>query len=97
MARQCNSNLPRAIAVADYILEGKGHSIMDAAKEFRFSKSTIGRDINYLGTVAFYSNRADSKELKIKYVKVKKTLQKLAKENSANNISKWNARKSASK
>ena len=98
MSKQCNSNLPRSIAIADYILEDEGHSIAEAAKEFRLSKTTIERDLNYLACVAFYlENHPDTPELKKKYVRVKKTLKKLAKQNNNKNISKYNAKKATSK
>lgn len=97
MSKQCNHNLPRAISVADYILEDRGHSIAEAAEEFGYSKSTIECDINFLGSVAFYGNEPNEKELKIKYLKVRKTLSRLAKQNKANNIGKLNAQKAVSK
>lgn len=81
MSRQCNNNLSRAISIADYILEDDGHSISEAAKEFGFYKTTIERDINFLGSSAFYGTSPNSKELQIKYLNVKKTLQKVAKRN----------------
>lgn len=81
MSRQCNNNLSRAISVADYILEDGGHSIAEAAKEFKIGKSTIQRDINLLGSVAFYGNNPNEKDLKIKYLKVRKTLSMLTKKN----------------
>ena len=49
MSRECNSNLSRAISVADFILEDNGHSIVESTEEFKLSRSTIERDINYLG------------------------------------------------
>lgn len=96
MSKQCNSNLPRAISVADYILEDGGHSIAEAAKEFRYGKSTIERDINLLGSVAFYGNEPNKKDLQIKYLKVRKTLSRLAKQHNANNIGNWNSQKAVS-
>ena len=95
MSRQCNNNLSRAISIADYILEDDGHSVAEATIEFKYGKSTIQRDINYLGAVAFYGNEPNEKELKEKYVKVKKTLARLTKEHSSNNIKKWNTSKKA--
>lgn len=95
MSLQCNNNLPRAISIADYILEDSGHSIVEAAKEFGYAKSTIARDINFLGLVAFYGNEPNEKELKIKYLKVRKVLKELAIEHNTNNIGKWNAAKNA--
>lgn len=92
MSKQCNHNLGRAIAIADYILEDEGHSINEATKEFRYGRTTIERDINFLGAIAFYGNEPNEKELKIKYLKVRKTLSKLAKQNNSNNIGKYNAR-----
>lgn len=95
MSKQLNRDLSRAISVADYILEDDGHSIAEAAKEFRYCRSTIERDINYLGSVAFYGNDPNSQELKLKYIKVRKTLNKLAKQNYSNSIAKRNAQKKA--
>ena len=94
MSMQCNNNLPRAISVADYILEDGGHSISEATKEFGFTKSTIQRDLNFLGSMAFYGNLPNSKELKIKYLKVRKTLERLSKQKSSNSIR--NAKKATS-
>lgn len=96
MAKQCNSNLPRSISVADFILEDGGHSVIEASKEFKLSKTTIERDLNYLGCVAFYENRPNAIELQKKYVKVKKTLEKLAKQNNTKNINKYNANRATS-
>lgn len=90
MSMQCNSNLPRAISVADFILEDNGHSIVEAAEEFRLGKTTMERDINYLGVCAFYGNLPNQKELQQKYIDVKKTLARLAKEHNTKNIAKYN-------
>lgn len=90
MGKQCNSNLPRAISVADFILEDTGHSVAETAEEFRLGKTTIEHDINYLGTCAFYGNLPNQKELQQKYIDVKKTLARLAKEHNAKNITKYN-------
>lgn len=90
MSTQCNSNLPRAISVADFILEDTGHSVAETAEEFRLGKTTIEHDINYLGTCAFYGNLPNQKELQQKYIDVKKTLARLAKEHNAKNITKYN-------
>lgn len=90
MSIRCNSNLPRAISVADFILEDNGHSIAEAAEEFRLGKITMERDINYLGVCAFYGNLSNQKELQQKYIDVKKTLARLAKEHKAKNITKYN-------
>ena len=84
MSRECNSNLPRAISVADFILEDNGHSVAETAKEFKLVKSTIERDINYLGSCAFYGNFPNEKELQQKYIDVKKTLARLTKEHHSN-------------
>lgn len=81
MSMQCNFNLPRAISVADFILEDNGHSIVESTEEFKLSRSTIERDINYLGACAFYGNFPNEKELQQKYIAVKKTLARLDKEN----------------
>lgn len=72
MSMQCNSNLPRAISVADFILEDNGHSIVESIEEFKLSRSTIERDINYLGSCAFFENLPNKKELQQKYIDVKK-------------------------
>ena len=90
MSTQCNSNLQRAISVADFILEDNGHSISEATEEFKLARTTITRDINYLGACAFYENLPNQKELQQKYIDVKKTLAKLAKEHNAKNIAKYN-------
>lgn len=90
MSTQCNSNLPRAISVADFILEDTGHSVAETAEEFRLGKTTIEHDINYLGTCAFYGNLPNQKKLQQKYIDVKKTLARLAKEHNAKNITKYN-------
>lgn len=90
MGKQCNSNLPRAISVADFILEDTGHSVAETAEEFRLGKTTIEHDINYFGTCAFYGNLPNQKELQQKYIDVKKTLARLAKEHNAKNITKYN-------
>lgn len=90
MSMQCNSNLPRAISVADFILEDNGHSVAETAEEFRLGKTTIEHDINYFGACAFYGNLPNKKELQQKYIDVKKTLARLAKEHNAKNITKYN-------
>ena len=87
MSRKCNSNLPRSISVADFILEDNGHSIAEAAEEFKLARCTIERDINYLGSCAFYGNLPNKKELQQKYIDVKKTLARITKEH---NIKKYN-------
>lgn len=107
MSFEFNKNkLSRAISVVDYILENGGHSIAEAAEEFGCSTHTIRRDINFLGSFAFYSTEADVlfydidetvlKLLKIKYLKAQKTLKKITKKHNANNISKWNTRNATS-
>ena len=90
MSMHCNSNLPRAISVADFILEDNGHSVAEAAEEFKVGETTIERDINCLGSCAFYGNLSNQKELQQKYIDVKKTLARLAKEHKAKNITKYN-------
>lgn len=85
--------LNMSIAITDFILENNGHSIAEAAIEFNCSRSTIQRSINFLGSVAFYGSEPNEHELKLRYVKVKKTLARLAKENNPNNIGKWNSSK----
>jgi len=64
MGKNCSSDLPRAISVADYILEDGGHTLGEASEEFKLSVNTLKRDINYLGCVAFYEFRPNSEELK---------------------------------
>lgn len=90
MSTQCNSNLQRAISVADFILEDNGHSISEATEEFKLARTTITRDINYLGACAFYENLPNQKELQQKYIDVKKTLARLAKKQDTKNITKYN-------
>ncbi len=90
MSRKCNSNLPRAISVADFILEDNGHSIAEVAEEFKLSRTTIERDINNLGACAFYENLPNKKELQQKYIDVKKTLARITKEHNIKNITKYN-------
>lgn len=90
MSMQCNSNLPRAISVADFILEDTGHSVAETAEEFGLGKTAIEHDINCLGACAFYGNLPNKKELQQKYIDVKKTLARLAKEHNAKNITKYN-------
>lgn len=79
MSREISNNLNRAIAVADYILEDNGHSVAEASTEFNLCKSTIKRDINFLGVCAFYGNEKNEHELKEKYFKVQKTLSRVSK------------------
>ena len=83
MAKECNHNLSRAISVADFILEDGGHSVSEASKEFKISITSIRRDLNYLGVMAFYGT-PPNESLKKKYKDVKSTLDKLAKVNQAN-------------
>lgn len=83
MSIQCNNNLSRAIAVADFILEDGGHSVSEASKEFKISMTSIRRDLNYLGAEAFYGKLPNEK-LKKKYKAVKSTLDRLAKKNQSN-------------
>ena len=90
MSRKCNSNLPRAISVADFILEDNGHSIAEVAEEFKLSRTTIERDINNLVARAFYENLPNKKELQQKYIDVKKTLARITKEHNIKNITKYN-------
>lgn len=78
------NQLSRAIAIADYILEDDGHSTKEAAKEFRIGKDTVEHSINLLGTWAYFSHLENERELKIKYLKVKKMLKKVAARNSSN-------------
>lgn len=79
MAFKCNTNLSRALSVADYILEGDGHSVEEAAEEFRLCKTTIQRDINLLGELSQCYYNSNCEEIKEKYISVRKTLIKVAK------------------
>ena len=81
------SPLDRAISVADYIIEGDGHSTKEASEEFGLSTKTIQTDIRLLGTEAFYG-RKSSDELKQKYFKVQKTLKEVMTRNSKRNSKK---------
>ena len=78
------NQLSRAIAIADYILEEDGHSTKEAAKEFHISTFTVTKSINLLGSCAYFNHDGNEKELKIKYLKVKKMLKKVAARNSSN-------------
>lgn len=78
------NQLSRAIAIADYILEEEGHSTKEAAKEFRISKDTVEKSINLLGSCAYFNHDGNEKELKIKYLKAKKMLKKVAARSSSN-------------
>lgn len=78
-------NFSRGYAIMEFILEGDGHSIAEATKEFKLSKSTIQADLNYLGQEAFYSNRKNAKELQEKYKKMRKTLSLLSKQSRSKN------------
>lgn len=71
---QCNSNLSRAISIADYITEKPYHSVKEASAEFNISKTIVERDINFLGSIAFYGNLENADELKKKYLLVQKVL-----------------------
>lgn len=73
----------RSIAIADYILEDGGHSTKEAAKEFRVSVEIINRSIRTLGACAFYGHEPNEKELKEKYLNVKRTLKEIASHNSS--------------
>ncbi len=81
MVRRRNRNFSRAISVVDYILEENGHTVAEAAQEFRISKDSIRKDLNYYGIIAFYGNTENSKELQKNYQKMRKTLARLATEN----------------
>ena len=41
-----STNFSRGYAIMDFILEGDGHSIAEATKEFKLSRSTIEADLN---------------------------------------------------
>ena len=81
-----SSNFSRGLAIMDFILEGNGHSIKEATEEFKISRSTIEADLNYLGQEVFYGICNNQKNLQKKYIDMRKTLKKLAKEHHANNL-----------
>ena len=88
MSQKHENNLQLCISVADYISEG--HSITEAAKEFKCSRTTIQRRLKVLATEAFYNtNRDNSLILKTKYIKAQKTLNRLAKESHIENLDKY--------
>ncbi len=60
----------RAVGVAEYILEG--NTKKEAMKEFRVSRDTIDRDLDFLKN-CYYGNEKRNLQL---YIKVKKQLQK---------------------
>lgn len=93
MAFKCNSNLSRALSVADYILEDNGHSVKEAAKEFRVCETTILRDLNFLGEMSQCNYIQNYDEIRKKYIAVRKKLAELARKNNANNIQKFNLSK----
>lgn len=93
MAYRCSSNLSRALSVADYILEDDGHSIEEAAEEFRLCKTTIQRDINLLGELSQCYYDKNYEQVKEKYIAVCKTLIKVTKRNNKKNIQKFNLTK----
>lgn len=72
--------LGRAIDIADFILEGDGHSTTEAADEFVLSKTSIERELRYLGQCAFYPVKTDPQipQLQRKFLNAKKTLKKVA-------------------
>lgn len=79
-----STNFSRGYAIMDFILEGDGHSIAEATKEFKLSRSTIEADLNYVGQEAFYGNRKNPEQLREKYVKMRKTLASISKINHSN-------------
>lgn len=79
-----STNFSRGYAIMDFILEGNGHSIAEATKEFKLSRSTIEADLNYVGQEAFYGNRQNAKELQKKYIKMRKTLSIISRKNHSN-------------
>lgn len=81
MSISYNNRLARAISIVDYILEDNGHSIADAAEEFNLHKNTIEREISFLGTMAFYGDLPNAKELKLKYLNTQNILKKIKKLN----------------
>lgn len=89
-----NWRLNRAIAVADFILEGDGHTKGEAADEFGYCVTTIDRYLRYLGFKAFYEIEPEcslsQKELKLKYIRVKKVLKHMQTVNGKKNIKKLN-------
>lgn len=95
--RDHDSKLRYAISIADFILEDNGHTVLAASKEFGVSRTTIERNIIFLGSIAFYGNEPNAKDLKLKYKAVKDTLDRLTTENRPDNISKYNSKRAASK
>ena len=59
----------RAIGVAEFIAEG--HSIAETKEEFRISKDTIRKDLNFL---AEYGYGKENEKNMLLYQKAKKTL-----------------------
>ena len=95
----------RSIDVAKFIIEDDGHTIVEAAKEFKCSRQTIDRALKTLGIIAFYDDYniwlysdIEKEDLQKLYKKAKNKLKDLAVAHCANNIAKYNeARKKASK
>lgn len=74
MARVQEKVFNRAAEIVDYLLEDDKRTIKDAAVEFGVAKSTVERDITIFATEAFMGHRSNEKDLKRKYIKVKKHL-----------------------
>ncbi len=87
MALKRSSKFSRSSSIVDYILEGDGHTIAEATEEFGLCETSIRRDLNYYGSIAFYGNVKNEIELQTKYRKVLKTLARLADENRFNSKS----------
>lgn len=79
-------HLFRSISICDYILEDSGHTVFEAAKEFRVSPETIRRSIQIVGIASTSKSGAheislSSEELMEKYKAVKGMLAILALKN----------------
>lgn len=80
----------------DFILEEYDTLYQKPTSEFRLSKSTIERDLNFVALEAFYGHRKDAKETQKKYIKMKRTLANVAKRNYVNNFPNANIQKAVS-
>ncbi|NLC87384.1 MAG: DeoR family transcriptional regulator [Clostridiaceae bacterium] len=71
---KCSNNLSRAISVAQFICEDNGHTMTEAAEEFGVSRTTIGRDLTYLATLADCDFNPNSAKVKAIYLKARKVI-----------------------
>lgn len=79
-------HLYRAISICDYILEDDGHTVSEAAKEFKTSRESIRRDIQIVADASciekkILNTNVSAQELRIKIKLVEETLKRLAKQN----------------